>query len=513
MQKVRRDLIHAALWIWGFIIFSPVPVWGSGAIKPEVQIKAVACGTAHSLILLNDGTVWGCGCNEYGQLADDTGVNHRIPVKIPGLANVTAIACGPDFSLAQKKDGTVWGWGKNEHGLLWEAGMLPVKVPGLKHIADIACGAGYALAVKKDGTVWGWGSNHFGQLGDGTCQDRKRPFRIEGLRQIKSIACGMSHAAAVKADGTVWAWGSNDSGQLGDGTRVTQFKPVKVPGLNGVVRVVCGSKHTVALKKDGSVFSWGINDSGQLGDGTKTARLRPVQVRGLDAVTAIAGMSNFAMAVKRDGTLWGWGSDVFGELGDVRTVESVVECIPCGGKNNTYYYDKPSPVPVTEGTGVATIACGESFAMMVKIDGTIWSWGLNHYGQLAAGSIVDRLVPAQNYYGRIVGKLELQYQNIAAAEARARLDQEPDLVLLDVRTEEEYRQKHLRNSRLIPVDQLENEARAIIPDPNTPILVYCKGGNRSAKAAAILIRLGYRNVSNLPGGIDGWPYETVSGDP
>jgi alpha-tubulin suppressor-like RCC1 family protein/rhodanese-related sulfurtransferase len=511
MRWLRRDFFYLGLLILGFVFYSPVPALGSGVLTPELQIKAVACGTAHSLILLNDGTVWGCGCNEYGQLADDTGVNHRIPVKIPGLANVTALACGPDFSLALKKDGTVWGWGKNENGLLWEAGILPVKVPGLKHIVDIACGAGYALAVKKDGTVWGWGSNHFGQLGDGTCQDRKRPFRIEGLRQIKRIACGMGHAAAVKADGTVWVWGSNDCGQLGDGTRAAQLKPVKVPGLIDVVWVVCGSKHTVALKKDGRVFCWGVNDSGQLGDGTKAERLRPVQVRALEEVAAIAGGSKFNMAVKRDGTLWGWGSDIYGELGDMRTVESVTECIPCGRKNNTYYYDKPSPVSVTEGTGVVSIACGESFAMMVKEDGTIWSWGLNHHGQLAAGSIVDRLVPAQNYYGRIVGKLELQYQNISAGEARARLDQEQDLVLLDVRTEEEYRQKHLRNSRLIPVDQLENEARAIIPDPNTPILVYCKGGNRSAKAAAILIRLEYLNVSNLVGGIDGWLYETVSG--
>jgi alpha-tubulin suppressor-like RCC1 family protein/rhodanese-related sulfurtransferase len=511
MRWLRRDFFYLGLLILGFIFGSPVPALGSGALRPELQIKAVACGTAHSLILLNDGTVWGCGCNEYGQLADDTGVNHRIPVKIPGLANVTALACGPDFSLALKKDGTVWGWGKNENGLLWEAGILPVKVPGLKHIVDIACGAGYALAVKKDGTVWGWGSNHFGQLGDGTCQDRKRPFRIEGLRQIKRIACGMGHAAAVKADGTVWVWGSNDCGQLGDGTRAAQLKPVKVPGLIDVVWVVCGSKHTVALKKDGRVFCWGVNDSGQLGDGTKAERLRPVQVRELEEVAAIAGGSKFNMAVKQDGTLWGWGSDIYGELGDMRTVESVTECIPCGRKNNTYYYDKPSPVPVAEGKKVVSIACGESFAMMVKDDGTIWSWGLNNRGQLAEGSIIDRLIPAPNYYGRIIGKMKLQYQNITATQARARLDQEQDLVLLDVRTDDEYLQKHLGNSRLIPVDQLENKIQTIIPDQNTPILVYCKRGTRSAKAAAILIRLGYRNVSNLPGGIDGWPYETVSG--
>jgi alpha-tubulin suppressor-like RCC1 family protein/rhodanese-related sulfurtransferase len=511
MPRFQQSFLYLGLLIWGFIFFSPVLAFDSNTFTPALKIQAVACGTEHSLILLNDGTVWGCGANEYGQLGDDTGADRRVPVKIPGLKDITAIACGLNFSLALKKDGTVWGWGLNENGLLG-TGNIPVKIPGLKNIALIACGASQAFAVKKDGTVWGWGSNQFGQLGDGTCQDHKLPFQIKGLKKIKTIACGPKHTAAVETDGTLWVWGSNGSGQLGDGTRVAQLKPVKVPGLMGIVGVVCGSEHTLALKKDGTVLSWGANGFGQLGDGTKDEKLQPAFVTELKEVTAIAGGSNFNLALKRDGTLWGWGSDVVGELGDVKVVESVDECIPCGGKNNIFYYDKPKPVPVTEGTGVAIIACGGFFAMMVKDDGTIWSWGLNNYGQLAEGSVIDRLAPVQNFYGRIVGKMVLQYQNITADRARARLDQEKDIFLLDVRTPEEYRQKHLQNSRLIPVDQLEEEVQTRIHDKNTPILVYCKGGIRSVKAADILIRLGYQNVSNLLGGIDGWTYETVSGE-
>lgn len=510
MRGFQQSFFNLGLLIWGFIFLSPVLAFDFNTLTPALKIVSVACGSKHSLILLNDGTVWGCGANEYGQLGDNRGVNHRVPVKIPGLVDVTTIACGANFSLALKKDGTVWGWGLNENGLLWGTGNVPVKIPGLKNITFIVCGPSHAFAVKKDGTVWGWGSNRFGQLGDGTYQDHKLPFQIEGLKKVKTIACGTKHTAIVKMDGTLWVWGSNDSGQLGDGTRVSQLKPVPVSELSGIVGVACGSEHTVALKKDGSVLSWGANGSGQLGDGTKTEKLQPVQVTRLGEAAAVAGGSNFNLALKKDGTLWGWGSDSFGELGDVKAVESMDKCIPCGGKNNIYYYDKPEPVPVTEGTGVAIIACGESFAMMVKDDGTIWSWGLNNYGQLAEGSVIDRLAPAQNFYGRIVGKMVLQYQNITADRARARLDQEKDVFLLDVRAPEEFRQKHLRNSQLIPADRLENEVQTRISDKNTPILVYCKGGTRSAKAADILIRLGYQNVSNLLDGIDGWPYETVS---
>lgn len=63
----------------------------------------------------------------------------------------------------------------------------------------------------------------------------------------------------------------------------------------------------------------------------------------------------------------------------------------------------------------------------------------------------------------------------------------------------------------IPVDVLASEADRELPDKNAKIIVYCKGGNRSAQAIKILSKLGYTNIYNL-GGIVSWPYETVSGD-
>jgi alpha-tubulin suppressor-like RCC1 family protein/rhodanese-related sulfurtransferase len=513
MRRLPRNYYWSALLliIWNFIFFGPALAMESRIPKTALKIKAVAGGEGHSLILLNDGTVWGCGANQSGQLSDGSRVGRKIPVKIPGLSKVTAIACGPKFSLALKKDGAVWGWGQNGNGLLG-IGSVPTKIVKLKNIIFIAAGGNHAFAIKKDGTVWGWGSNRFGQLGDGTSHDRKLPRQIKRLKNIRTISCGTRHSAALKADGTVWVWGANSSGQLGDGTRKSHLKPVKVRGISKIVGVCCGAEHTLALKKDGTVLCWGANDCGQLGDGSKSEKLRPVLVKGLQGVTAITGGSNFNMALKKDGTLWGWGSDVFGELGDVKVVESVDECVQCQGKNNVYYYDKPKPVAVKDGTDVAFMACGHSFSMMVKRNGTIWSWGVNNSGQLAEGSVIDRLAPTENYYGRIVGRMVQPYQNITGAEARARLDQERDLWLLDVRTPEEYRLKHLRRSRLLPLDRLEKEIKAIIPDQNTPVLIYCKTGKKSAKAAAILIRLGYRNVSNLLAGIDEWPFETVNGE-
>ncbi len=102
------------------------------------------------------------------------------------------------------------------------------------------------------------------------------------------------------------------------------------------------------------------------------------------------------------------------------------------------------------------------------------------------------------------------YKNISPKEAKARLDSEKGIVLLDVRTQEEYAEKHIPNSLLIPVDVIEKEAPSKLTDKNAVIFVYCRSGRRSVTASEALIKMGYTNVYNL-GGINDWPYETQDG--
>lgn len=104
-----------------------------------------------------------------------------------------------------------------------------------------------------------------------------------------------------------------------------------------------------------------------------------------------------------------------------------------------------------------------------------------------------------------------QYKKISPAEAQKRLDSGEEIILLDVRTLEEYQEKHLPKSLLIPLDQLEKVAETKLIDKTAPIFVYCRTGRRSAMAARILFKLGYNNIFNL-GGIMDWPYETETGN-
>lgn len=72
-----------------------------------------------------------------------------------------------------------------------------------------------------------------------------------------------------------------------------------------------------------------------------------------------------------------------------------------------------------------------------------------------------------------------------------------NVILLDVRTQAEFNEKHLDNSILIPHDQLREKAPALLPDKNAPIVVFCRSGRRSAIAKGTLESLGYTSVTDL----------------
>jgi phage shock protein E len=101
------------------------------------------------------------------------------------------------------------------------------------------------------------------------------------------------------------------------------------------------------------------------------------------------------------------------------------------------------------------------------------------------------------------------FSNITPEQAKKRLESEKDIILLDVRTKEEFETGHIKDAVLVPVDNLKDESGKVLMNKEAPIFVYCRSGNRSVTAANILIEQGYKNVYNL-GGIINWPYEVVN---
>ncbi len=98
------------------------------------------------------------------------------------------------------------------------------------------------------------------------------------------------------------------------------------------------------------------------------------------------------------------------------------------------------------------------------------------------------------------------YEIITAEDAKKIMDSGEDIVILDVREQDEFDAGHIPGSILIPYTEIENKAEEILPDKDKQILVYCRSGRRSKIAAESLAKLGYTNIKEF-GGIIDWPYE------
>lgn len=91
------------------------------------------------------------------------------------------------------------------------------------------------------------------------------------------------------------------------------------------------------------------------------------------------------------------------------------------------------------------------------------------------------------------------------------METEDNYIILDVRTKEEYQEKHIPGAVNLPNETIGTEDIPELPAKDQLILVYCRSGNRSKQAAKKLVALGYTNIMEF-GGINDWTGDTVSGD-
>ena len=102
----------------------------------------------------------------------------------------------------------------------------------------------------------------------------------------------------------------------------------------------------------------------------------------------------------------------------------------------------------------------------------------------------------------------LGYEQISMEEAKVIIEEEKGYIIVDVRTPDEFADKHIPNAINIPNETIGTEEIADLPDKDQKILVYCRSGNRSKQAAEKLVKLGYTNVVEI-GGINDWTGEIV----
>jgi alpha-tubulin suppressor-like RCC1 family protein len=350
------------------------------ASATALRSQTFSSGYALSTRLCN-GAVYITGSNSYGQAGNgSTGGINKVPTLVTSLnANVIALSGGGSHVLALMNDGTVWAWGWNNFGQLGNGSLtdsdVPLQVSGLNGVAKIYAGSNHNMALLSNGTVYTWGSNGSGQLGNNSTTNSKTAIQVASLSNVSQIAAGRYHCMALKTDGTLWTWGSNVYGQLGNGTTTQSKVPVQI-NLSNVTQIACGEEQSLALKSDGTVWAWGYNNYGQLGNGTTVQSNVPVQVSGLMGITDISTLlGDHCIALKNDGTVWTWGYNYYGQLGNNSSITSTI------------------PVQVTGLTGVIDVEAGGNHCHAMKADGSIWGWGANVNGELGDGTSTSKKLP------------------------------------------------------------------------------------------------------------------------
>ncbi|KAG8435258.1 hypothetical protein GDO86_013274 [Hymenochirus boettgeri] len=325
---------------WGNASFGQL---GLGGIDEEIVVEPrrcdffinknvcdVGCGSRHTVFVLEDGTVYTCGCNDLGQLGHDK--SRKKPEQVGALDAqiILAASCGEAHTLALNDKGQVFAWGLAADGQIGipvseEYVRVPRNIKSLSdiQIVQVACGHHHSLALSKESDIFAWGQNKYGQVGLGyEFKKENAPRHIKSLLGIPfaHIAAGGAHSFALTFSGAVFGWGRNKFGQLGLNDETDRYVPTLLKSLRSqkIVYICCGEDHTAALTKEGGVFTFGAGGYGQLGHNSTNHEVNPRKVFELmgSIVTQIAcGRQHTLAFVPLCGRVYSFGLGGNGQLG------------------------------------------------------------------------------------------------------------------------------------------------------------------------------------------------------
>jgi len=321
-----------------------------------------------------------------------------------------------------RTEGTVQDLGSGWQSLAANRGLA--RLPSGANSPGSNDPVGMVGALRLDGTLWTWGTNDVGQLGDGTKLSRDRPQRVGNDTNWDGVEVGGAHVLAWKKDGSLWGWGANSNGELGlttqqvvtsnnysggtNGTNATNragdtnsgktsqkytgrvrtttiglasnvSRPTLVLNKGwGVMQVSAGASHTLVLNKNRTLWSMGADDAGQLGLG------RPVRPESSTNTNVSGTNSNNASNGVRTWTRTNVVTNI--RVAPYRVETNVDTVIDRG----TMF--QPQRVGRERWQSVSA---GGRHSLGVRMDGTLWAWGDNSFGQLGIGNLISTQIPTQ----------------------------------------------------------------------------------------------------------------------
>lgn len=339
----------------------------------QLQVKSVACGEWHMVILLVNKSVWSCGSNSNGQLGVSIKDSYvSAPIEVSGLdKNIIQIGCGDSFSGALTSGGQLYTWGNSLYlGYKTNANSTPNVIPNVRNITFFCAGKKHSACITQKRELFTWGHNKFGQTGLNTNQETIfEPQQVtfpHPNASVISVSCGSNHTACIVETSNVmgmnkyrqlYSFGKAKKGQLGHGNLEEKLKSPRVTfNVEDVKQVACGKNHTLLLTSNNKLYSCGSNEKGELGVASPSSTpysqtffeidSRYFDNEKIEQITA-SGSYNIVITEK---SVYAWGVHSFQMNLGIRQMNEVPE--------NT-----------------VQVCCGVGFTLALTEDGKVYYWG------------------------------------------------------------------------------------------------------------------------------------------
>lgn len=187
------------------------------------------------------------------------------------------------------------------------------------------------------------------------------------------------------------------------GTALPKFQTFVLAAANTGFAKITASKaaeFALGIRANGTLWGWGVNTYGMLGDASTSTRRAPVQAGSATTWRQVSAGTDHAVGTRTDGTLWAWGRNNNGQIGQ-------------GSLTTTQY---TSPTQIGTATDWAWVVAGANHNVAVKMNGTLWAWGLNSSGQLGQGTTSTTPTTTPTQIGTATTWLQLGPQLHAGAD-------------------------------------------------------------------------------------------------
>ena len=383
------------------------------------KVIKIAAGNNNTMVITENNELYAWGLNAYGDLGLGTYTNKVLPKKVKGVHDIIDISGGKSHYIVLNRAGEVFATGSNLYGQLGignnEIGKINEfqKVEIKDKIGTIDAGDISNIVTTVDGYVYTWGGNTYSTLGTEDKENKNVPTKLKDVKNIRQASTGKTHTILRDGNNNVYVAGTNSNGQLGLGTTENKTTFEQNTLINNVIRVSSGDTYTVFLKEDGSVWACGDYNHGNKEKKSRTRSEEPVLVgsdtSSLDTMEIVLVKSEIQSILanakfkfnliyieqndKSDFEYTSYNNDIakideegnvlgiregttWAKVKDKKTGKESVAIIRVVD-NNTEYSTHVAPNTVS----------GKNYALGLKEDGTIWTWGYD------ASGLADSNVP------------------------------------------------------------------------------------------------------------------------